>query len=74
MGATADWQSKISGTVEQDAYTLLGAMASYKISSSLSTQVVVNNLTDEKYIKSLKWPQGYYGAPRSVVASLSWEL
>ena len=49
-------------------------MASYKISSSLSTQVVVNNLTDEKYIKSLKWPQGYYGAPRSVVASLSWEL
>lgn len=74
VGATADWQSKISGTVEQDAYTLLGAMASYKISSSLSTQVVVNNLTDEKYIKSLKWPQGYYGAPRSVVASLSWEL
>lgn len=74
VGATADWQSKISGTVEQDAYTLLGAMASYKISSSLSTQVVVNNLTDEKYIKSLKWPQGYYGAPRSLVASLSWEL
>jgi outer membrane receptor for ferric coprogen and ferric-rhodotorulic acid len=74
VGAIADWQSAITGSVKQDAYTLLGAMVSYDISSSLSTQLVVNNLTDEKYINSLKWAQGYYGAPRSVVASLSWDL
>ena len=74
MGAIADWQSSISGSVKQDAYTLLGAMVSYDISSSLNTQLVVNNITDEKYLTSLKWAQGYYGAPRSVVASLSWNL
>jgi outer membrane receptor for ferric coprogen and ferric-rhodotorulic acid len=74
MGAIADWQSSITGSVKQDAYTLLGAMVSYDISSSLNTQLVVNNITDEKYLTSLKWAQGYYGAPRSVIASLSWDL
>jgi outer membrane receptor for ferric coprogen and ferric-rhodotorulic acid len=74
VGATADWQSEISGTVKQRSYTLLGAMARYDISSSLSTQLVVNNLTNEKYINSLKWSQGFYGAPLGVVASISLDL
>jgi outer membrane receptor for ferric coprogen and ferric-rhodotorulic acid len=49
-------------------------MARYDISSSLSTQLVVNNLTNEKYINSLKWSQGFYGAPLGVVASISLDL
>ncbi|TXS94063.1 TonB-dependent receptor [Parahaliea maris] len=31
-----------------------------------------NNLTDEKYIGSLYWDQGFYGAPRSFSASVNW--
>jgi len=74
LGATATWQSEIEGTVKQDAYALYSLSAGYAIASNIKANVVVNNLTDEKYLTSLKWAQGYYGAPRHAVASISYEF
>lgn len=74
LGATAKWQSEIEGTVKQDAYALYSLAAGYEISSDLSANFVINNLTDEKYLNSLKWAQGYYGAPRNFVASISYDF
>ncbi len=88
LGATYIWQDKISrvqGTVgaayanagdtivtTQDAYGRLNLMASYQLTKALQLSVNVNNATDEKYLNSLLWAQGYYGAERSYSANVSY--
>jgi outer membrane receptor for ferric coprogen and ferric-rhodotorulic acid len=47
----------------QGSYALLGAMARYDFDPSWSATLNVDNLTNRKYIASLYWAQGYYGAP-----------
>ena len=32
------------------------------------------DVTDEKYLTSLYWEQGYYGAPRNYTLSLNWRF
>jgi outer membrane receptor for ferric coprogen and ferric-rhodotorulic acid len=34
----------------------------------------LRNLTDVKYVTSLMWEQGFYGAPRTVSATLGWRF
>ena len=58
----------------QDAYLLLGLMASYDLTDYMTLSVNGNNLTDEKYLTSLYWSQSYYAAPRNVSATLSWRF
>lgn len=58
----------------QKAYALLDLMASYEFSDNLSLSLNIKNATDEKYLNSLYWAQGYYGAERSYLATLSWKL
>lgn len=58
----------------QKAYALVDLMASYEFSDNLSLSLNIKNATDEKYINSLYWAQGYYGAERSYLATLSWKL
>ncbi|AWL13080.1 Ferric-pseudobactin 358 receptor [Saliniradius amylolyticus] len=90
FGVSAQWQDDIyreQGTVSaaypnadeaiitrQDAYNLVNLMASYDINESLTLSANANNITDEKYLNSLYWAQGYYGAPRHYSVSLSWTL
>ncbi|ALS97431.1 TonB-dependent siderophore receptor [Lacimicrobium alkaliphilum] len=90
VGASVQWQDDIyrsQGIVSglyvnageeiitrQDAYALVNLMASYEINQNLSLNLNINNLTDETYLNSLYWAQGYYGAPRNVMASVSWSL
>ncbi|NVK54312.1 MAG: TonB-dependent siderophore receptor [Alteromonadaceae bacterium] len=59
--------------IEQDAYALVNLMASYEVNESITITANVNNVTDEKYLKSLYWEQGYYGAPRNYLLSLTWQ-
>lgn len=47
----------------QGSYALLGVMARYDVDPSWSATLNVDNLTNRKYIASLYWAQGYYGAP-----------
>ena len=61
-------------TTKQDAYTLVNFMLSYAISEDVKLTLNANNVTDEKYINSLYWSQGYYGAPASYSATINWIL
>ncbi len=79
VGASVNWQDDIyrgqdnaPGITEQDSYSLVNAFATYRFSERLSATVNVNNITDEKYINSLYWDQGYYGAPRNFSVSVDW--
>ncbi len=79
VGARLRWQDDIErdrdsadGKTRQDAYALVDLMASYDFSDSLTGSLNVNNVTDEKYLTSLKWDQAYYGASRHVMANLTW--
>lgn len=74
VGARIDWQDDItSGLAEQEAYVLVDAFVSYDISKYLNASLNLNNLTDEKYFNSLQWEQAFYGAPRNMMASLTWK-
>ncbi len=90
FGANLRWQddiSRVQGVVtegfanageeiitRQDAYTVLDLMVRIEVSEQLSISFNANNVTDEKYINSLYWAQGYYGAPANYAASVSWSL
>ena len=65
MGLGGKWQSKTenaAATVKQGSYLLINAFARFDASDNLSIQANINNITNEKYITSLK-NLGYYGAP-----------
>ena len=75
IGGLVKWQEDITTNderVEQKAYTLLDLSLSYDVNSNISVAVNIDNVTDEKYLNSLYWDQAYYGAPRNVSASISW--
>ncbi|WP_445360627.1 TonB-dependent siderophore receptor [Microbulbifer sp. EKSA005] len=78
FGGGINWQDDIytepaeGVRVEQDSYALLSAFAKYDISDALTVGLNIDNLTNEKYINSLYWTQGYYGAPRQAQLSVSW--
>ncbi|MGM0536734.1 MAG: TonB-dependent siderophore receptor [Pseudomonadota bacterium] len=79
VGARLRWQEDIErdrdlaeGKTRQEAYALVDLMASYDFSDNLTGSLNVNNVTDEKYLTSLKWDQAFHGAPRHVMANLTW--
>ena len=80
IGARINWQSQIetssltyaTSTVKQEAYTLIDIFSSYAITRQLKASLNINNITNEKYIASLLWEQGFYGSPRNVTASIRW--
>ncbi|RUO63625.1 TonB-dependent siderophore receptor [Pseudidiomarina insulisalsae] len=91
LGASFQWQDSISRfqqlvgdsyanageeiITRQDAYGRLNLMASYAFNERVMLSLNANNVTDEKYINSLLWPnQGYYGAPSNYSASLTWKF
>ncbi|MEE3625217.1 TonB-dependent siderophore receptor [Nitrospirillum sp. BR 11752] len=87
LGATLSWQSRIyrdQGAVStttgreiyttQDAYALLGVMARYEVDRHWSITANLNNLTDEKYITSLYWAQGYYGPGLNGTVTIGWKM
>jgi len=78
VGGGLNWQDDISRihseghTIEQEAYATLQLFANYKVTEQLSFSLNGENLTDEKYISSLYWDQGFYAAPRNFSASVNW--
>ncbi|TNJ35688.1 TonB-dependent siderophore receptor [Arenimonas terrae] len=88
LGATLKWQSDIHRDavaydalgnatpvrIEQEAYALLGLMARYEFAQAWSATLNLDNVTDEKYLPSLYWEQGYYAAPRSASLSIAYRF
>lgn len=74
LGAQLRWQNAVRTSdllVKQDAYAVLDLMASIRVVDHVRAAINVRNLTDSKYLTSLYWTQGFYGAPRSVLGSIS---
>lgn len=77
FGMRLDWQDDISReaastTIRQDSYALIDLFANYQVNEQIDVSAHVNNTSDEKYIQSLYWEQGYYGAPRNYTLVLNW--
>lgn len=88
VGLNVRWQSDISrnqGIVgegfanagqeiitRQDAYAISDLLVKYQLNDEVAFNFNVFNLSNEKYLTSLYWAQGFYGAPRTVSASMSW--
>lgn len=81
VGAAVQYQSDIERTqprvvdgasvvTRQGDYALVDLMARWTITPALSLTANVRNLTNVKYITSLYWEQGFYGAPRTASATL----
>ncbi|MFP6860722.1 TonB-dependent siderophore receptor [Pseudomonas sp.] len=86
VGANLSWQDDIyrsisladgsGGRIEQDDYAVVGLMAAYDIDPNWSVSANLNNLnnlTNEKYLSSLYWEQGFYAAPRNASMTVSWK-
>lgn len=56
--------------IEQGDYALVDLMASYDVTDALGLSLNVRNVTNAKYLSSLTFDQSFYGAPRSVLASV----
>ena len=78
VGGSLKWQSKIenddAAAANQAAYALVGLMASYDIDPHWSTQLNLDNLTNQKYLQSVRYGQSNYGDPRNLTASVSWKF
>jgi len=86
IGASVNWQDDTSRvqvrdandnplvTTKQDSYALIDLLASYQFNEHLNVAMNLKNITDEKYLNSLYWGQSYYGAPRSVEVSATWDF
>ena len=78
LGGSLNWQDEISRvngagtTTRQGSYALLNLMARYEFNKQWHTQLNVDNVTDKKYLNSLYWDQGFYGAPRSLMLTAGW--
>ena len=57
-------------TVRQGSYAVLNAFVAWQLQPKTTLRFNVNNITDEKYINTLRYA-GYYGAPRSYQLSLN---
>lgn len=79
LGIGGRWQSAISNvessgfTVRQDSYAVLNAFVAWDFHPDATLRLNVDNLTDEKYINTLRF-SGYYGAPRNTTLSLDWRF
>jgi outer membrane receptor for ferric coprogen and ferric-rhodotorulic acid len=77
LGGVIKWQDEINtdgDLVSEGAYTLLDLALNYQVLDNLGISFNIENLTDKKYINSLYWTQGFYGAPRHTSATVRWNF
>lgn len=82
LGAALQYQSRIVRDQEtttpagaaifttQGAYALVDAMARYDLTDTVAVTANVRNITNAKYLTSLFWAQGFYGAPRTATVTV----
>lgn len=79
VGGGLNWQSDTfrdegSGNIiRQGSYATLNLMARYDVNQNLSISANLNNVSDQKYLTSLYWSQGYYAAPRNGSVAVNWK-
>jgi outer membrane receptor for ferric coprogen and ferric-rhodotorulic acid len=84
LGASVQYQSRIyiePGTlssttglpirVTQNGYALLDLFGRYELNRHLALSLNLRNVTDAKYLNGLNYDTGFYGAPRTVMGTVS---
>lgn len=79
LGFSLRWQDEIQArSVNQGAYTLLDAMASYEIINNITLRANATNIADSKYYTSFYWAadnnQAFYGPGAAYSASVTWDF
>lgn len=85
VGGSVNWQSETHVDIalngdsiryKQGSYAVLNLMANYKIDQHWDAAINLYNVTNEKYLSSLRYAsagQAYYAAPASAIATLTWK-
>lgn len=75
LGAGLRWQSDIfkTGAVRQDSYLLVNSFAAYELTKAATVRLNLDNLTDEKYLRTVQYG-AIYGAPRQFSLALEYKL
>lgn len=62
--------------IEQGGYTLVSAMAGYRVNENLDFSVHGNNLTDKVYYSTVRGQtkHNYYGAPRNFMVTIKYDF
>lgn len=64
--------------IEQEAYTLVDLMTSYKATENVDVRLNINNVFDKKYYQSIGTNTVYgssqYGDPRNAMVTVRWSL
>ncbi|MDO6711561.1 TonB-dependent siderophore receptor [Aliiglaciecola sp. 2_MG-2023] len=76
-GISVRWQSEMYyqtgfGRITQDAYALIGGYVQYRFSEQVSLSLNLDNITDEKYLSSVRTDQAFYGSPTDYSLTLRW--
>ena len=76
VGASLQYQSQIyfkTATIKlvQEDYAVVDLMAKYSFTDNLSVSANLKNVTNVKYLGALNYDQAYYGAPRTVLGTVS---
>ena len=76
VGGGVDWQGKTySSDINQGSYGLVSLMSRYRFNEQLSTQLNLNNLTNEKYYSQIGFYGQYrYGEPRNGTLSVTYNF
>jgi outer membrane receptor for ferric coprogen and ferric-rhodotorulic acid len=85
LGVSAQYQSKIylePGTftpagslirLQQNGYALIDLLAKYDVTDNIAVSTNLKNVTNVKYLNALNFDQGYYGAPRTILGTISFK-
>ncbi len=81
LGASLQYQSRIyydattatgvRARITQGDYALLDLLASYRLTDRVAVSANVRNVTGTRYLTGLTYDQSFYGAPRTVLGTVS---
>lgn len=78
-GISFRWQShtyfeSVAGRISQDSYGLIGGYIQYNVNEQILVSVNLDNVTDEKYLNSVRTEQSYYGSPLNYSLNFHWDF
>ena len=81
VGAALQYQSRfyldtvtitnVTTRLTQKSYALLDLLARYAITDNLAVSANLKNVTNKKYLNALNYDQSYFGAPRTLLGTVS---
>lgn len=75
LGVYGKWSSEANNPIvgKQNAYFVINGFASYDFNDHVNVKLNVNNLLDEKYLKTVQY-SAYYAAPRNLSVTFGYKF